>query len=257
MKLHDIRGYIQKIYLVEYENKLMLLDGASRADIPNIESYITDVIGQPFSNLKVVVVTHMHPDHAGAAHKLRDLTGCTIVSADKSTQWYGGFDGMLMHFTDLILARWVAGRLRKPKRNLWYPRYLQPDVKLKDGQSIPQFEDWVVLETPGHTDRDLSVYHQQQGILYVADLIVKVKQRLIAPFPIFHPNKYRQSLERIYSLEPKTLLLAHGGEVILDQHSYQHLVSVAPCTPTTHWRATKIKLRSLLNSVWFFGVADK
>ena len=257
MKLHAINGYIQKIYLVEYDDKLMLLDGASRADIPYIERYITDEIGQPFSNLKVVIVTHMHPDHAGAAHKLRDLTGCVLVSANKSKQWYEGLDGMLMHFTDLILARWVAGRLKKPKRTLWYPRYLQPDVTLNDSQPVPHFEDWVVLETPGHTDRDLSVYHKQQDILYVADLIVKVKKRLIAPFPIFHPNKYRQSLERVYNMQPKTLLLAHGGEVTLDENAYQHLISVAPCTPATHWRATKVKLRSLLSSVWSFGFAEK
>ncbi|MBU2897387.1 MBL fold metallo-hydrolase [Vibrio hepatarius] len=257
MKLHSINGYIQKIYLVEYSGKLLLLDGASRADIPYIEHYITEVIEQPFTNLTVVIVTHMHPDHAGAAHKLRDLTGCILVSADKSKQWYSGLDGMLMHFTDLVLARWVAGRLKKPKRRLWYPRFLQPDVTLNDGQPIPYFEDWVVLETPGHTDRDLSVYHKQQGILYIADLIVEVKQRLIAPFPIFHPNKYRQSLQRVYDMAPTTLLLAHSGEVTLDERAYQHLVNSAPCTPTTHWRATKVKLRSLLSSIWSFGLADK
>ncbi|MDN3609882.1 MBL fold metallo-hydrolase [Vibrio ostreicida] len=257
MKLHTIQGYIQTMYLAEYSDKLMLLDGASRADIPFLKHYITHTMGVPFTRLKMVVVTHMHPDHAGGAHKLRELTGCKIVSAEKEKQWYSGFVGIVMHLTDVALAGWVASRMKKPKRRLWYPRYLYPDLTLKDGQAIPGFEDWEVMETPGHTDRDLSLYHPQQRLLYVADLIVEVKKRLIAPFPIFHPNKYRQSLERVYQMSPKTLLLAHGGEVKLTPTSYQYLLDVAPITPTTHWRATKIKLKSLLGAVWLFGVSDK
>ncbi|MCV5754598.1 hypothetical protein OFN51_37960, partial [Escherichia coli] len=64
-----------------------------------------------------------------------------------------------MHLTDLMLARWMANRMRKPKRNLWYSRKLKPDIELIDGECIPGFDDWQVLETQGHTDRDLSVYH--------------------------------------------------------------------------------------------------
>ncbi|OEE69547.1 MBL fold metallo-hydrolase [Vibrio genomosp. F6] len=249
MKLHRIQGYIQKIYLIEYENKLMLLDGASRADVSTIRTYIEETLQRSFNDLTIVVVTHMHPDHAGAAHQLRRLTGCKIVSAHKKTDWYSGVDGWLMHLTDLALAWWMANRMGIPKRNLWYSRKLKPDYKLNDGDLIPGFEDWQVLETPGHTDRDLSVYCASESILYVADLMVEVKKQLIAPFPIFHPNKYRDSLHRVYHLNVKTLLLAHGGKSELNQQRFEHLVTTAPTRPITHWRVTKIKIRALLRSV--------
>lgn len=137
--------------------------------------------------------------------------------------------------------------MRKPKRNLWYSRKLNPDIELVDGETIPGFEDWQVLETLGHTDRDLSVYHSEQSVLYVADLIVKVKKRLIAPFPIFHPNQYRLSVKRVFELQPSCLLLAHGGEVVLDEKAYRHILDTAPTKPHTHWRATKIKAKGLLS----------
>lgn len=250
MKIHALDGYIQKIYLVEYEEKLMLLDGASRADISYLKHFITHELQRPFNDLAAVVVTHMHPDHAGAAHKLRTLTGCKIVSAQREHHWYRGASGFIMHLTDIMLARWVARRKNKPRRNLWYSRKLDADVMLSDGQAIPGFDDWTVLETPGHTDRDLSLHHQEKGILYVADLMVEVKKHLISPFPIFHPNKYRASIKRIYNLQPKVLLVAHGGQVEFTESVYQHLLNTAPRTPTTHWRATKIKLRSLVSSVF-------
>ncbi|GAL35099.1 Zn-dependent hydrolase [Vibrio maritimus] len=42
MKIHQISGYIQQIYLAEYPDKLLLLDGASRADVGTILRYIRD-----------------------------------------------------------------------------------------------------------------------------------------------------------------------------------------------------------------------
>ncbi|PFG58530.1 metallo-beta-lactamase superfamily protein [Vibrio sp. ES.051] len=237
------------MYLAEYPDKLMLLDGASRADIPHLKDFIEHQLNRPFTDLKMVVVTHMHPDHAGAAHKLRDLTGCKVLAAKRDEHWYCGIDGWLMHLTDLMLARWMANRMRKPTRNLWYSRKLQPDVELMDGEPIPGFNDWLVLETPGHTDRDLSIYHPEQDVLYIADLVVQVKKHLIAPFPIFHPNQYRNSIKRVFEMSPMCLLAAHGGEVKLDEAAYQHLLDTAPTRPITHWRVIKIKLKGLISSL--------
>ena len=90
MKIHQLQGHIQSIYLVEYPKKLLLLDGCCRADISMLEQFITGNLGRSLTDLKLIVVTHMHPDHAGAAHKLRKITGCEIASANMSRQWYTG-----------------------------------------------------------------------------------------------------------------------------------------------------------------------
>ncbi|MFT4994578.1 MAG: glyoxylase-like metal-dependent hydrolase (beta-lactamase superfamily II), partial [Paraglaciecola sp.] len=159
MQIHHLHGYIQSVYLVEYPDKLLLLDGCCRADIPMLKTFITKDLKRPFSDVKLVVVTHMHPDHAGAAHKLRELSQCKLASANKKNHWYRGLQGALMHLTDIALATWVAGRMGRPKKNLWYSAKLKPDYVLNDGDTLPGFADWQILETPGHTDRDLSVLH--------------------------------------------------------------------------------------------------
>lgn len=246
MQIHHLHGYIQSIYLIEYPHKLLLLDGCCRADVALIKDFIVNTLGRQLSDLKMVLVTHMHPDHAGAATALRGLTQCKIASANKTTHWYRGIRGRLMHLVDLSLAAWVAGRLGKPRKNLWYSAKLDVDFKLNDGDNVPEFNDWYVLETPGHTDRDLSVVHRQSNKVYVADLIVKVKKRFISPFPVFYPNQYKASLNRIIEQQFSSIMLAHGGEVQLTVDDYDRLLKSAPNQPKTPWRATKARLKQML-----------
>jgi glyoxylase-like metal-dependent hydrolase (beta-lactamase superfamily II) len=241
IKLHHINGHIQTILLAEYPDKLLLLDGCCRSDITLLRHFITQTLQRSFNDLSLVVVTHMHPDHAGAANKLRKITGCKIATANVSGQWYSGIDGRLMHLTDIMLARWVAKRMKKPRLNMWYSSQLSADYKLNDGEHLPGFSDWVALATQGHTDRDLSLHHLPSNKVYVADLMVKVKNKYIPPFPIFYPNRYRTSLKKIRALAPTSLILAHGGEVNLTEHDYNNLLILAPKIPKTHWRSVKDK----------------
>ena len=71
VEIVSIEGYIQTTYLAVYPDKLMLIDSGCRGDVEPILNYITDTLQRPLSQLKTVVVSHMHPDHAGGAALLR------------------------------------------------------------------------------------------------------------------------------------------------------------------------------------------
>ncbi|MGB1262412.1 MAG: MBL fold metallo-hydrolase [Cognaticolwellia sp.] len=243
MKLHCLSGYIQNIYLAQYPDKLLLLDGCCRADIPVIEHFIRGELKRPMSDLALIVVTHMHPDHAGAAQTLRKKYGCKIAAANVPGQWYSGFDGKLMHLADMLLTLWVAGRHKKAKKFIYYPSTLEADYKLDDQQALPGFADWRVHFTQGHTDRDISLEHLPSQQIYVADLMVKVRGKFIAPYPVFYPNRYRNSLTKIKALNSETLLFAHGKQTQLTEQQWQQLEASAPTKPVTHWRSVKTKLK--------------
>ena len=245
IKLHLLEGYIQQILLAEYPDKLLLLDGCCRADVSQIKHFINDTLGRPLSDLQLVVVTHMHPDHAGAAHKLREVTGCKIASANVEGQWYSGFDGKLMHITDLLLTRYVANKKKQRQRWLWYSSKLKPDFTLNDKDYLPGFDDWQALATQGHTDRDLSLHHLPSNKVYIADLIVTTRKGFIPPFPIFYPERYQQSVKKIAQLNASSIILAHGGEVNLSAQQFEQVLAQAPTKPITHWRAVKSKLKQL------------
>jgi glyoxylase-like metal-dependent hydrolase (beta-lactamase superfamily II) len=246
IKLHQFDGYIQKVLLAEYAEKLLLLDGCCRADVSLIKHYINDTLKRPLTDLALVVVTHMHPDHAGAAHKLRKISGCKIACANVAGQWYSGFDGKIMHLADLLLTRWVANKKQQKQRWLWYSSKLSPDFQLDDGDLLPGFNDWQALATQGHTDRDLSLHHLPSNKIYIADLIVATRKGFIPPFPIFYPERYRNSLNKIAKLNADSIILAHGGEVKLTAQHFEKVLMQAPTEPVTHWRSVKTKLKKAL-----------
>jgi len=245
MQIHQISGYIQSIYLAVYDDKILLLDGCCKADVNLIYNFITQELQRPIEQLKAVMVTHMHPDHAGAANSLKQRFGCKIISGYVEGDWYSGFAGWLMYLSDILLTQWVAKRLGKTRKQVWYFPRLNADYLLKDNETIPDFEDWQVIETQGHTDRDISLFHTPSKKVYVADLAVKVKDKFIPPFPLFYPNRYQNSLSKIEKLKPSSVILAHGGEVQISRAEYLHLLSLAPKVPMTHWRTTKSKLAKI------------
>jgi glyoxylase-like metal-dependent hydrolase (beta-lactamase superfamily II) len=150
-----------------------------------------------------------------------------------------------MHLVDITLTFWVASRLGKPNRNLWYSPHLKPDYRLTDQNILPGFADWCVLITSGHKDRYLSVLHKPTKRMYVADLIVKVKTRFIPPIPVYYPEQYLASLLRVKNLALNSVILAHGGEVTLTEHDFEHLFTVAPRKPKTIWASAKNRMKRL------------
>ena len=243
-----LEGYIQSTYLAVYPDKIMLLDGACRPDVAMVLDYIKTTLQRPITDLKVVVVTHMHPDHAGGAHKFREQTGCLIVSADKDTQWYSRIAGRTMHLVDMNLAHYVARRQGRSPKNLYYPAHLKADITVGEGDSVPGFDEWQVLETPGHTDRDLSLFHMSSRQVYTADLIIKLRHKFVAPFPVYDPKVYIQSLQKIKDLKPSMVMMAHGCELAIDEATFDMLITQAPKHPRTIKDTIKHKLLWRKNS---------
>lgn len=253
MKIHTIKGYIQNIHLVEYQHGCLLLDGCSIADFDVLNQYFETELKRPFTDLNAVIVTHMHPDHAGCAVALKRATSCQIISGEFTRQWYHGVKGKLAHLVDIGLASWVAGRMGKKRRFIWFPPSLTPDLMLKDKENIPGFEDWVIVSTPGHTDRDISVFHETSGHVYVADLIVQVKGQLTPPFPVHYPILYKQSLEKLKTLNCKYYLMAHVNKLSSDAIDIDRLMKIAPERPKTSWLAFKGKVKRTLAGIGVLG----
>ncbi len=214
-KIHEIQGHIQSSYLIEYQDKILLMDCATRADLIKIENFVHNDLGRKMSDIKLAVVSHMHPDHAGLANILQKKYGIPITAHPSANKWYGGFLGELQHFIDVLLAWYVSIKMKNPPKRMWYPSKIKPDYNATDGEVLPFFNDWQVIYTPGHTSHDISLYHKQSKTIYVADVILKINKKFLLPMPVTLPKLMESTLDNLSNLDIEHMLLAHSKQLVI------------------------------------------
>jgi len=246
MKIHTIKGYINSLFIAEYDHGLLLLDGASPADLPVIEKFCIETLNRPVSDIKLSIVTHMHPDHSGAAPLLRKKYGTRIAAYKNIDQWYKGPSGWIQHILDCLMAQIVAVRQGTKIRKVFSQRITKPDFLVDSGDLLPDFPEWRVIHTPGHTTHDIAVYHSEQKILYCGDSIIEVRNRYYLPLPVIFRKKMRHSYKEMASLGATTILIPHGKAIHTDnsREIFRKMISLLEEPPN------KIRRRVHYFSVW-------
>jgi glyoxylase-like metal-dependent hydrolase (beta-lactamase superfamily II) len=233
MKIHEIEGYIQTIYLVEENGSFFLLDGCCRPDVDVVEAYITKKLGREFKDLKLVIATHPHPDHFGGLSFFKKR-GISIAGPEKINIWYKGFSGLMTYLVEVFLTYLVALNKKKGMKKILFPRKVELDYALSEGREIPGFSDWKVMECPGHTPMDLTIYHSEKKMAYIADNFISAKSGVFCPYPIFDPAKYKESLNRYIDSDIEEYMLAHRGRMKIKKEQIERIRDKISLTPRRH-----------------------
>ncbi|HEX7360220.1 MAG TPA: MBL fold metallo-hydrolase [Bryobacteraceae bacterium] len=106
--------------------------------------------------LKAIVVTHAHIDHVAGAHKLRALTGAPVYLNERDRELLAALDWQ---------ARWLGVET---------PPQTEVDAAAKEGTVLQLGRaDFLVLETPGHTQGSISVYIPQERKIVAGDTLFR------------------------------------------------------------------------------------
>jgi glyoxylase-like metal-dependent hydrolase (beta-lactamase superfamily II) len=246
MKIHTIKGYINNLFIAEYDHGLLLLDGASPADLSVIEEFCNNTLKRPASDIKLAVVTHMHPDHSGAAPLLRKKYGTRIAACRNIDNWYKGPSGWFQHILDCMMAQIVAVKMGTKIHKVFSRWKLKPDFPVEGGDILPGFPEWKVVHTPGHTTHDIALFHSRKRILYCGDSIIEVRGRYYLPLPVIFKNKMRHSYKEMASLGASTILIPHGNIIHTDdsREIFKEMISLLEEPPN------RLRRRIYYFSVW-------
>lgn len=210
-KLHVLEGQIETIYIAEYPDRILILDGGCRCDVRRIKNFIVGNLDRSMEDVKLAVVSHIHPDHSGGAPILRRKYRIPIAAPKGIDSWYTGITGWFQHLIDFMFLWSVVIVKGQPFKRMWYPRVLRPDYFLDDGDRLPFFPDWKIIAAPGHTAHHAVLYNVKDRTLYTGDLILRSGSSWHLPFSVTMPRAQKESLEKISRLKIRKLLLAHGG----------------------------------------------
>lgn len=238
-KMHIIDGYISNLYLLEYKNGLLLFDSGAVNDVRRIENYCVNTLKRSPSEITLTFVSHMHPDHSGGATKLRKKYGIPIAAYKDCDRWYSGIGGFIQHKSDTVMMMLVARNKNRNFEQVLYRPRISPDYLLNDLDRLPFFEDWQVVHVPGHTLHDTVLYNQDEAMLYAADCFIYMDGVLRLPLPVMFPHKMNDSFEKMSSLNPQTIIVAHGETIstALEPDIFQTAkqLLVEPANRMTRW----------------------
>ncbi len=217
-RIHLIKGYISNIYLVEYPSSLLLLDSGSISDTHEIRRYCENICARPMSDITLCAVSHMHPDHAGGAVRIREKFGIPVAAFHTIDNWYSGITGLIQHSLDCMMELFVGKSIGKKLKSVYFGRKLRPDYPIfKDGP-LPLFSDWEVVHIPGHTLHDIALFNKKEKILHAGDAVLSVNGRFRMPLPVYFKRAMRASYEKLSGLEVSIVLPGHGDVIRADDH---------------------------------------
>lgn len=145
--------------LVLFSKKITLIDCGIKGSEENIFDYILEH-GRDIDEIETLILSHSHPDHIGAAAKIKALTNCKVLAHTAEKDWIENIDKQNQQ-------RPVPG---------FYELVDEPvkiDAIVKNNQVFDasaglQFK---IIHTPGHSKGSLSFHFQSQKIIFTADAV--------------------------------------------------------------------------------------
>ncbi len=161
-----VKRYVN-IYLIVGEEGCYLIDsGVAGAEVL-IKEYLQS-LGKSMADIKGLFLTHSHPDHIGAAKRIKQESNCTVYAPQKELSWIENINNQ---FRD------------RPIPNFYtlLPESVQVDVAVEDGMIIEP-EKGIQLkcvETMGHSHGSMS-YMLNGEEIFIGDAVPVVND-----IPIF------------------------------------------------------------------------
>jgi glyoxylase-like metal-dependent hydrolase (beta-lactamase superfamily II) len=205
------------VYLLETDDGALLVD----AGWPNRTEAIFNAVqesGHNPADIRHLVLTHGHIDHAGSAAEVRRRTGARTYA----------------HAADLELIN--KGEAERPGTSVTpgiipaiaYLLFIKPggtkyesfavDQTLKDGETLAMANDIEVIHSPGHCAGHIALLLRQEGILIAGDICSN-----IMGLSVLNEDRAlaRKSILRVAAYPFERAVFGHGK--LLDKRANQLL----------------------------------
>ncbi len=164
-------------------------------------------MGKDPGDIRRIVLTHSHYDHAGSAARIAHGTGARVI----------------VHAEDAAYARrgrpptpdvrYVVTRLFGIPVNQAFPG-VEVDEEIKDGDVLPIAGGLRVVHTPGHTPGHVSLLLESSGILITGDTILNVGGLRGLPAYVSHDFPlYQRTRHMLGELDYTMAAFTHGPEM--------------------------------------------
>jgi glyoxylase-like metal-dependent hydrolase (beta-lactamase superfamily II) len=236
--VHWLFVYASNVYFVRTGATWVLIDTAWVNTARAIRQAAEALFG-PNVPPAAILLTHLHPDHSGAALELARAWGCPVyVHPDElplaapdllAIERYGNpLDrGVILPLLRALPAVKVAAILAKSS----LADVVRP---IEAGAALPSLSDWVCIPTPGHSPGHVAFFRERDHVLLTGDAVLTVDVNSLGGWlawglrrnvpHVYHPPWYTnwqqlaadESVAVLARLEPRILATGHGPPLVGD-----------------------------------------
>jgi len=190
-------------------------------------------------DVAVIVITHDHPDHAGLANRVKELTEARLVMhrLDASGAWQQRLRALAQMARDPESLRLWTQRYGVPAEELregFFPRpptdsdgHSSPwrfpaphvDLLMEGGEEVLPGSGLWTIWTPGHSPGHLCVHDQKRRLLFSGDHVLPI----ITPHVSLYPGDEGNPLERFLQVQHDLKELDVGMVHPAHEHSFPNL----------------------------------
>jgi glyoxylase-like metal-dependent hydrolase (beta-lactamase superfamily II) len=213
---------VVNVYLVRRTDGWLLVDcGMNTEPCFNALERALEGVEVPWSSIRGILLTHIHPDHMGLVRRVMSLTEAPLMlhradarllaqvaDVSRFLAWQHQIFVTSGVPADMLPA--LDGTHAEVENSLYR---LDPDVVLEGGETLETAAGELrVIWTPGHSPGHVCLYDAGRRVLFSGDHILEH----ISPNIGWHDDQdalgdYLASLDRIAALEVDLILPSHGA----------------------------------------------
>ena len=219
----QLSSFGAKVTAIEHAGDLLLVDAGARGSYPLVARSLAS-LGYSTDRVGSIVLTHSHPDHAGALSSLAAHTGATVAIH------YDDADILEKHEDAGPLFARLPERLGRTLSRYMYDGPVIPTTRFLDGAILDWPDRVEVIHTPGHTAGSVSLYVPSAKLVMVGDALQYRFKKLAGPSKVL-TGDYAQALQslcRLAELDIETIVFSHFQPMVRDaKHRLERLIERA------------------------------
>lgn len=170
--IYQIKLGMVNAFLIE-DNGLTLIDTGYKNSTDKIFDAVKKAGKNPY-DIKQVILTHSHPDHAGSAAEIKKRLNIPVLAhAEDAKIIEQGIGGRMPFVLSPGIVNWLVFNLMIKNSDPSIER-LHIDQRLQDNDIIPVAGGLQVIHTPGHSAGHIVLLVKDEGVLIAGDLCANV-----------------------------------------------------------------------------------